>query len=587
MEHVIKKVLFSLIALVVSSASGSAQQITVYHGATAADAASILTYGIQHLNTFFQNQAGPGLYVTTDYNVALNYANAAAEFAASQGATGAQTQPYVLEMVLDIGAAKVGNFEFDAEALVSNFGKGILSNLVQLEAGTQAQLGELDVVNVLKAGYTGAAGETSYMIIHSSAEAYLGVANPVAADLSMVPTGSYVAQAQQTAQNFLSRAGKMFVGNGSALNSDAIELLENTGEMTAQAVKNCSWFCGAAAAIYATANNLKIGLNMYADNLTNLLIVDAGMGSVTSASGVFAGVSICDNTLDNLCSTNINTSVSYLLFGPNAPTGPTLLSQTINVYTGSVERDYSDGSTTWNWNTGIVSGITAAGVGYVMDPGSGVVASATPVDGLNLRTSQILAVTWPDVQTEYLTQAGFSDTLDNAKAAVGGISLLNSPLYQYPALFQVPAVMPILDQSGMPAPVQQNSDGTVTTTGTTPDGTQFTKTVQKDSSGNVVSVVTTLVGDNFTTSRNDLTGTSMTILRNPDGSTSFFNCIQGGTVCATDSGIINYNDGWNGNNPYDVSNQAVSPSVPNATQFICSASPIPCTTHYQPIQWRG
>jgi len=204
------------------------------------------------------------------------------------------------------------------------------------------------------------------------------------------------------------------------------------------------------------------------------------------------------------------------------------------------------------------------GVGYVKDPHTGVVSIATPVDGRDLRTSQILQVNNPDGTIEYLTQAGFSDTLEDAQAAVAATSALNSLSYLYPGLFQVSAAVPVLDPNGKPTPpAAPDQSGTSTTTGTTSKGNQYTTTVQKDSGGNVVADYTVTTGTNFTTSQDNLTGTSQTIQRNPDGSTTLFNCIQKQTVCASSNGgIVNYDDGWNGNNPYDASNQSFTLSLP-------------------------
>ena len=557
MEHFTKKVLLPLIALVVSSVPGLAQ-ITVYHGATTADAASIVTNGIQNVNRFF-SQGGAGLYVTTDYSVALAYADAAAQNAAAAGLTGPAAQPYVLEMVLTEGAT-VG--EFAVEHGFANLGQQIIGDLSHWE-DIQGALNQFDVLKVVNSVNPGLGGETSYMIVHASAEGFVGVVNPPAIDLALVPATSYAVKAEQMAQAALSQAGKIIVGNAGALNSDTVQVLENTGQMTAQVIQKCSWWCGVAAALTAMQSNLRMGLQVGADNLTDALQSSAGIGSVMTAEAIYGSVSICDSYLDSLCSSNINTSLSYLLFGPDNGTGRTLTSQTFNPYTGAMERDYSDGSTTWTRNNGINTGVTASGVGWAQNPQTGEVSQATPIDGQDVKSSQIMQVNFSG-QTEYLTQAGFSLTLDDAQSAVQSINALNSVAYQYPALFQIPVVVPILDPYGTPTPAAPpDQSGTSTTTGTTSQGNQYTTTVQKDSSGNIVAEYTVTIGTNFTMSKDDLTGTSQTIQRNPDGSTTMFNCIQSGTVCASSNGgIINYDDGWHGNNPYDASNQSFTLSLP-------------------------
>jgi hypothetical protein len=124
-------------------------------------------------------------------------------------------------------------------------------------------------------------------------------------------------------------------------------------------------------------------------------------------------------------------------------------------------------------------------------------------------------------------------------------------------------VVPVLDPYEKPTPAAPpDQSGTSTTTGTTSKGNQYTTTVQKDSGGNIVSEYTVTTGTNFTTTSDDLTGTSQTIQRNPDGSTTISNCIQKGNVCTTDTGIVNMDDGWGGANPYDASNQSFTLSLP-------------------------
>src|SRR5262249_33085394 len=162
----------------------------------------------------------------------------------------------------------------------------------------------VDIVNVVDAGYAGVGGETSFMVVHSSAEAFVGVVNPPAMDLSLMPSASYVGKAEQMAQGALSQVENIIVGNASALNSDTVQVMENTGQMTSQVIQNCSRFCGVAAALSATATSLKVGLQMTGESIANGatqatdFLLSPGMGSVAGMAAIYGGVTLCDNTLD-------------------------------------------------------------------------------------------------------------------------------------------------------------------------------------------------------------------------------------------------------------------------------------------------
>jgi hypothetical protein len=492
--------------------------------------------------------AGPGLYMSFDYaTAALNAEKlAAANFQA--GLTGPATQMYVLRAVLNDGAT-VGNYFVMTGQATSNLAMGEIGQDVA-SAAVQNGLRVFNASEIIGSP----SNMQGYLVVRNSAGQYLGLAN-AAEDLSLIPTNSAIAQFEQQATNLLSSAQNVLVVQGDQLSPGTVQQLANAGIKAAQ---NCGWWCGISAGLAGTWLNLKIGLQMYAEPLTT-----GGMGGVTSAAGLAAGVAICDANTDSLCTNNINISVNYLLYGSAPTSGPTLTAETINPFTMVIERDFSDGSTYWTRSSGIASGVLSSGVGWVQDPETGNIGDAVPLDGADARSSQIMQVNFPDGNTKYLTQAGFSDTLEDAQAAVAATTALNSLAYKFPALFQIPAVVPVLDTSGKPNPAPPpDQSGTSTTTGKTPDGAQYTTTVQKDSGGNVVAENTTIYGQNYTTSKNDLTGTSLTIQRNPDGSTSIFNCIGKGAVCATDSGIVNFDDGWGGKNPYDASNQTFSLFMP-------------------------
>jgi hypothetical protein len=560
MEHFTKKVLLPLIALVLSAVPSSAQNtIDIFHGTTLDQVQSVVA-GIQNVGNQL-NQAGPGLYVSFDFDTAWARAMQVATQNIKAGLTGPATIPYVLEGVITDGAT-TGNFFVMQGQNLSNLAMGEIGNDVAFSQEVQTALLQFDALEIIGTESNLTQG---FMVLHESANPFVGWWNAPAQDLSIVASQSDLAKALNSAQAGLSRSSNIIAAQGDALSPGTAQTLANAG---IQAVQNCGFYCQASAVLAASWANLKIGLQMTGESIadgatqTANFLFSGGMGGVSGAAATLGGVMICDANFDNLCSNNIATSLNFLLFGPANDTGPTLVSQTFNPYTGAMERDYSDGTTTWTWNNGIVSGISGSGIGFLQDPVTGEVGSFTTLDGRDPRSSQILQVNFQD-RTLYLTQAGYSLTLQDAQDAVAAINALNPSIYQYPALFQIPAVVPVLDPNGKPSPVPQpDSSGTYTLTGTTPGGAQYATTVQKDSSGNVVSEFTTVIGPNYTTSKNDVTGTSLTIQRNPDGSTSIFNCIQKGTVCATDSGIVNFDDGWGGKNPYDASNQTFSLTMP-------------------------
>ena len=556
MEHLAKKVLLPLIALLLSSVPSLAQNtITIFHATTVDQVRSVVS-GIQNVGI---NPGGPGLYVFFDEAAAEAYAAQLAANNLAAGMTGPATVPYVLNGVITDGAT-IGHFMVDETAGVSNLPMGLIGGDVSFATEVQQAVLEFDAIEAITME-----GNAS-MVLHASATPFVGWWNGTPNDLSIVVSAQDILNAEKGAQSAASQAQNIIVAKGDAVSQGTLQQLQNVGT---QVAKDCSFYCGAVSAVAVAWANLKIGLQMTGESIadgaaqTGNFLVSGGMGGVTSAAATLGGVMICDATLDNLCSNNINTSLSLLIFGPDSGTGPTLVSQTFNPFTGALEMDYSDGSTIWARNNGIVTGIIG-GVGVVQNPDTGVdIGIATPIDGQDLRNSQILQVNFGG-QIKYLTQAGFSDTLEDAQAAVAGTTALNSPQYKYPAMYQVPAVVTPLDPNGKPTPPSPpDQSGTTITTGKTSQGNDYTTTVQKDSSGNIVAEYTVTIGTNFTTSKDDLTGTSQTIERNPDGSTTMFNCIQNQTVCASSNGgIVNYDDGWNGNNPYDASNQSFTLSLP-------------------------
>src|SRR5581483_7674759 len=215
--------LILLAILLVQSLPCLAADITIFHGTTLDQVPSIVA-GIRNIGNPL-NQAGLGLNVAFNSQNAWAMANLRAAQNAAAGMTGPAIQPFVLEGVLTDGAT-IGDFFIKQSANITDFGQQFIGNDVSFSGEVQNALYNWDVLNIIG---TEADPTKKFLVLHESANPFVSWANAPPADLSMVPTNSYIAQTEQeVTQAFVTNTPpyNVVAYQGDPVSSETMQALE-------------------------------------------------------------------------------------------------------------------------------------------------------------------------------------------------------------------------------------------------------------------------------------------------------------------------------------------------------------------------